>query len=584
MQPARRHGARASAAARRRPRRRRAPARLERVSGGARRAATSASPRAYIDGDWTTPRPRRAADAVHRATATRSRRLIYGTLAGASLRTGCGTCCNRNTRRRQPAATSTPTTTWATTSTALWLDPTMTYSQRAVRRRRATHACADGAARQGTRRALRRARRARRASRVLEIGCGWGALGRSWRRASPARRSPGVTLSHRAARLRAASALARPGRPSAPTCELQDYRDVADGRFDAHRLDRDVRGGRRASTGRRYFDDRAAAAQARRPRLHPDHHHRATTLFERYRARHRLHPAVHLPRRHAALRRSASAPRRRRRGLARRATSSPSAPTTPRRCAAGAQRFLARETQVRELGFDDALHAHLATSTSPTARPAFAPATPTCVQFDAGARLMRDRDHAAPPARLTMRACAAPAAPRLALPAQAPAAAGAAGRAAWRAARAAAGCAGSACRVYDGRAVGAGRALRAELAQPFALALTVRPRASTARAICRALSVERDAAPGLAATRRSSRAGRTSMARVFPDVREGDTHRRRAACPARGARFFHQRAGRRGEVARRGVRRARFFGIWLDASATRSCRRCAPSAAGGADH
>ena len=90
-----------------------------------------------------------------------------------------------------------------------------------------------------------------------------------------------------------------------------------------HRVDRDVRGGRRALLAGILPHD-ARRARARRPRLHPDHHHRRRPLRTLPHAV-GLHPAIHLSRRHAGL---AGALRRRR-------------PTPPDSCSSACMRSVA---------------------------------------------------------------------------------------------------------------------------------------------------------------------------------------------------------------------------------------------------
>jgi len=95
-------------------------------------------------------------------------------------------------------------------------------------------------------------------------------------------------------------------------------------------------------------------------------------------------------------------------------------------------------------------------------------------------------------------------------------------------------------------------------AQPFALALTY------ARAIPRdrlvSTSVSEMKRLGWSDEAQLER-WQEELARVFPDVREGDTIVG-VSVPGRGARFFHQ--GRAtGEVADAEFARA-FFAIWLD--------------------
>ncbi|MBL8349947.1 MAG: class I SAM-dependent methyltransferase [Burkholderiaceae bacterium] len=110
----------------------------------------------------------------------------------------------------------------------LWLDETMTYSS----------AWFDGDLQQGTadaqRAKMRRALaecRVQRGDRVLEIGCGWGGLAECAVRDFGARVT-GVTLSAEQLDF-GQQRLARAGLADQATLRFQDYRDIADGPFDA---------------------------------------------------------------------------------------------------------------------------------------------------------------------------------------------------------------------------------------------------------------------------------------------------------------------------------------------------------------
>ena len=128
--------------------------------------------------------------------------------------------------------------------------------------------------------------------RVLEIGCGWGGFAEM--AVDAGLQVTGLTLSP--AQLEWAQRRVCP--PGTADLRLQDYRDNTRA-IRPHRLDRDVRGGRRALVAE-LLPDRRPRAEARRPRRGPEHHHPRRPV-RRLPARHRLHPAVRLPRRHAAL-------------------------------------------------------------------------------------------------------------------------------------------------------------------------------------------------------------------------------------------------------------------------------------------
>jgi cyclopropane-fatty-acyl-phospholipid synthase len=111
---------------------------------------------------------------------------------------------------------------------SLWLDGTMNYSA----------ACFDGDASRSLpdaqhakgRRALRMAR-VQPGERLLEIGCGWGALAEQ-AVAEFGASVTGVTLSHEQLAY-AQQRLVRAGYANRADLRLQDYRDIADGPFDA---------------------------------------------------------------------------------------------------------------------------------------------------------------------------------------------------------------------------------------------------------------------------------------------------------------------------------------------------------------
>ena len=173
-----------------------------------------------------------------------------------------------------------------------WLDPSMTYSsaiftsgdQSLEEAQRAKyHRVADMAG-------------VKPGETVLEIGCGWGGFAETVARDYGAERLRHHAVA-RAARRSPRSACARQG--------LDDLRDLRVRGLSRHRgpvrprrLDRDDRGGRRGALAE-LLPDRARPAEARRHRRDPGHHHRREG-FRGLPRRPRLHPALHLPRRHAA--------------------------------------------------------------------------------------------------------------------------------------------------------------------------------------------------------------------------------------------------------------------------------------------
>ena len=110
----------------------------------------------------------------------------------------------------------------------LWLDETMNYSS-ALFEGDLTRPMAD-AQRAKVRRALRECE-LQPGQRVLEIGCGWGALAET-AAAEFGARVVGVTLSDEQLAF-AQERIARHGLAERVDLRLQDYRDIADGPFDA---------------------------------------------------------------------------------------------------------------------------------------------------------------------------------------------------------------------------------------------------------------------------------------------------------------------------------------------------------------
>ncbi|MCK7493493.1 MAG: class I SAM-dependent methyltransferase [Comamonadaceae bacterium] len=422
----------------------------------------------------------------------------------------------------------------------------MNYSSALVRRRprrsrwptRSTPRCA---------RALRELRRARPATALLEIGCGWGALRRSGGATSSAPRVTGVTLStEQLDYAQRAPGDAGPGR-RAPTCGCRTTA-TSPTAVRRHRLDRDVRGRRARATGRATFATVQRPAQARRraPASRPSPSAttcssataRSTDFIQQY-----IFPGGMLPSRAAFRAEARSA------GLRGGRRAAPSAPTTPRRCAAGATRFLAqRRARCARSGFDTRFmriwEFYLAYCEA-----AFATGNTDVVQFtlqraDAGMRhraaarlLAWPRAAAAARRPLPARAGAPPRSP--------PSCRGAR-------CRAAAGCASSACTSTTPGCGSADAGCASTGPRAARAGAALRPRASTARPIAER-SLERDAAPAarIDAEHGCALAGGDD-ARCSPTCETGDriTGVQRAG---RAARFFVN--GRlRGEVRRRRVR------------------------------
>jgi cyclopropane-fatty-acyl-phospholipid synthase len=179
----------------------------------------------YVEGDWTTPA---LPDLLN--LLVRNRReledMVYGSWFGR-LAYRARHLLNRNTRggsRRNIHAHY----DLGNTFYSLWLDETMNYSaalfgeDKAQPLARAQHA--------KVRRALAMAK-VQPGDRVLEIGCGWGALAEAAVFDFGARLT-GVTLSTEQLAY-AQRRLARAGATGRADLRLQDYRDIADGPFDA---------------------------------------------------------------------------------------------------------------------------------------------------------------------------------------------------------------------------------------------------------------------------------------------------------------------------------------------------------------
>jgi cyclopropane-fatty-acyl-phospholipid synthase len=309
----------------------------------------------YIAGDWNTSdlprllgyflRNREAAD-----------RVIYGTLLGR-LAHRIRHLLNRNTKaqaRRNIHAHY----DLGNEFYALWLDSTMSYSSALLPAHAAPHsphspqhrplsACAarGGGARRRT--AGEVSARARRAAAPFPVAPARTRLrvGRLCRTRAARRASRDRPHAfERAARLRAWPALAA-GRPLRPAAAGLPRRDRPVRR---HRFHRNVRGGRRGLLAV-VLRNAEALPGARRTRLRADHRHCRRTVRP-LPDRQRLHPAVHLPGRHAAVPAAFEA-QAKRAGLAS-STSTRSASTTRARSRRGAQRFLGQLGEVRALGFD----------------------------------------------------------------------------------------------------------------------------------------------------------------------------------------------------------------------------------------
>jgi len=178
----------------------------------------------FMAGDWTTPH---LADLLRLLLANRDviEKAIYGSWWG-SLVHRLQHALSRNTRRgsrRNIEAHYDLGNAFYT----LWLDATLNYSS----------AWFDGDSTQALEPAqlakLRRAIAAtgvRPGGRLLEIGCGWGAVAEEAARAGVD--VVGLTLS-REQLAWARDRLARAGLAQRADLRLQDYRDVADGPFDA---------------------------------------------------------------------------------------------------------------------------------------------------------------------------------------------------------------------------------------------------------------------------------------------------------------------------------------------------------------
>ncbi|MBC7602664.1 MAG: class I SAM-dependent methyltransferase [Ramlibacter sp.] len=179
----------------------------------------------FLAGDWTTPS---LADLMHLLVRNRTaiERVVYGSWWGR-FAYRVRHLFNRNSRsgsRRNIEAHY----DLGNAFYKLWLDDTMNYSSALYAG--GTTLTMQQAQDAKVRRALTAAG-VKSGDRVLEIGCGWGALAEMGARDFDAHVT-GVTLSHEQlafanARLQSAGLAAR------ADLRLQDYRDIADGPYDA---------------------------------------------------------------------------------------------------------------------------------------------------------------------------------------------------------------------------------------------------------------------------------------------------------------------------------------------------------------
>ena len=178
---------------------------------------------AFIAGDWTSP-DLAALLALFVANRDELERLVYGTWWGALLYRAKH-LVNRNSRRGSQRNVHAHYDL-GNAFYRLWLDPTMSYSS-AWFEGDAGRPMVD-AQWAKVRRALRQCG-VRPGERLLEVGCGWGALAECAAREFGARVT-GVTLSTEQLAW-ARQRLAQAG--LAGDLRLQDYRDMADGPYDA---------------------------------------------------------------------------------------------------------------------------------------------------------------------------------------------------------------------------------------------------------------------------------------------------------------------------------------------------------------
>ena len=199
------------------------------VCGAALKSGDIGFAESYIAGDWTTPN---LTDLLKLFISNRQEveEVIYGSWAGRALYR-FRHWLNRNTKANSQKNIHAHYDL-GNAFYALWLDRTMNYSS-AWFEGDPTRSMVDAQLAK-VRRALRMAN-VRAGDRVLEIGCGWGALAEMATTEFGACIS-GVTLSAEQltfARQRMGNLGLNPDTAPAADLRLQDYRDIADGPYDA---------------------------------------------------------------------------------------------------------------------------------------------------------------------------------------------------------------------------------------------------------------------------------------------------------------------------------------------------------------
>ena len=178
-----------------------------------------------------------------------------------------------------------------------WLDPSMTYSSALFE----DHTPDLAAAQNNKYRRLAEAIDLQPGQKLLEIGCGWGGFAEYAAKTYGAK-VVGPHHQQGAARFRAGSASRTPASADKVEIRLQDYRDERD------QYDRIASIEMIEAVGEQFwpriFLTVARPAAARRPCRHSGHHHSGQPVPD-LSARSRFHPALRLPRRHAALAASA---------------------------------------------------------------------------------------------------------------------------------------------------------------------------------------------------------------------------------------------------------------------------------------